>query len=51
MLIEIFRQKLAVSNVILAFLNQLKPNFFLSANYGGRHRAPPLLKISGSALA
>ena len=41
-LIEIFCQKLIVSNVISAFLDHL-------ANHGRRHIAHPLLKISGSA--
>ena len=45
MLIEIFCQKSIVSNVILAFLDHLKPKIF----FVGRHRAPPLFKISGSA--
>ena len=48
-MIEIFCQKLIFSKVILAFLHHLKPNFFLSVNHGGRHKAPPLFKISGSA--
>ena len=49
-LIEIFCQKLIVSNVILAFLNHLKPKLkFSSSANSGRHRAPPLIKISGSA--
>ena len=48
-LIEIFGQKLIVSNVISAFLNHLKPKIFLLANHGGWHRAPSLFKISGSA--
>ena len=44
-LIEILRQKFIVSNVILAFLDHLKPKiFFFSANHDGRHRAPPLSK-------
>ena len=51
MLIEMFRQKLVVSNVILAFLDHLKWKFSLSANHGGQHWAPPLFKISGSAPA
>ena len=46
MLIEIFCQKVIVSDIILAFLDHLKPKIFY---YGGRHRAPPLFKISGSA--
>ena len=45
-LIEIFCPKLIVSNVILAFLDRLKPKIF---NHGGRQRASPLFKISGSA--
>ena len=49
MLIQVFCQKLIVSNVILAFF--LKPKFSSSANHGGRHRAPPLFKIYGSAPA
>ena len=49
MLIEIFCQKLIVSNVILAFLDHLKPKISSSANHGGWHRAPPFFKISGSA--
>ena len=49
-LIEIFCQKLTISNVILAFLDYLKPKIVLSTNHGGQHRALPLLfKISGSA--
>ena len=47
MLIEIFSQKLIVSNVILTFLDYLKHNIFF--NHGGQHRAPPLFKVSGSA--
>ena len=47
-LIEIFCQKLIVSNVILAFLVHLKAKFS-SANHGGRDIAPPLFKIFGSA--
>ena len=43
---EILRQKLIVSNVILTIWN-LK--FSSSSNNGGRHRAPPFFKISGSA--
>ena len=38
-----------ISNVISAFSDLLKPNIFSSANHGGRHRVPPLLKISWSA--
>ena len=48
-LIEIFCQKLIVSNVTSAFLDHLKNTFFSPAIHGGRHRAPSLLKISGSA--
>ena len=40
-LIEIFCQKLTVSNVILAFLDHLKRKFFLSGNHGSQHRAFP----------
>ena len=51
---EKFRQKLIDSKVVLAFLDQLKPKFFSSANHGGRSvsRAQSALffKISGSAL-
>ena len=47
MLIEIFYQKLIVSNLILAFLDHLKPKIF----FFGRHRAPPLFEIFGSAFA
>ena len=47
--IEIFCQKLIISNVNLAFLDHLKPNFFSSANHGGRHRAPSLFKIPGTS--
>ena len=47
--IEIICKKFTVSNVISAFLDHLKPEFSLPANYDGRHRAPPVLKISGSA--
>ena len=46
-LIEIFCQKLIVSNVILAFLDHLKPKIFKPKT----HRGPPLFKISGSAPA
>ena len=46
-LIEIFYQKRIVSNVILAFLDHLKPKMFF-ADHGGRHVAPPLFKISWS---
>ena len=46
---EIFCQKLIVSNVTSAFLDHLTPKIFSSANHGGRHRASPLFKISGSA--
>ena len=38
MLIEIFCQKLIVSNVISVYVDHLKPNFFFT----GRHRVPPL---------
>ena len=48
-LIEIFWRKVIVSNVISAFLNHLKPKFFLLANHDGQHREPPFFKISGSA--
>ena len=48
-LIEIFYQKRIVSNVILAFLDHLKPKMFF-VDHGGRHVAPPLFKISGSTL-
>ena len=48
-LIEIFCPKLIVSNVISAFLDHLKPKIFFAGQPWGRHRAPPLLKISGSA--
>ena len=40
--------KTLVSTVISAFLDHLRPNFFLPTNYGGQHRAFPLFKISGS---
>ena len=49
LLIEIFCQNLILSNVILAFLDHLKPKIFFFANHSGRHRALPLFKISGSA--
>ena len=49
MLIDIFCQKLIVSNVILAFSDHQKPKMSSSANHGGRHRVPPLFKISGSS--
>ena len=48
-LIEIFWRKVIVSNVISAFLNHMKPKFFLPANHGGQHREPPFFKICGSA--
>ena len=38
-MIEIFCQKLIVSDVILAFLDHLKPKIFF-VNHGGRQRAP-----------
>ena len=44
MLIEIFCQKLIVSNVILAFLDIWNLKFSLSTNHGGWHRAPPFPK-------
>ena len=37
-LIDIFLEKLTVSNAILAFLDHLKPKIF---NHGGRYRARP----------
>ena len=46
-LIEIFCQKLIVSNVILAFLDHLKRKIFKPKT----HRGLPLFKISGSAPA
>ena len=49
MLIGVFCQKLVFSNVILAFLDYLKPKFSLSVNCGDRHRASLLFKISGFA--
>ena len=48
--IEIFCQKLIVSNVVSAFLDW-NVIFSSSANNGGRHRAPILFKISRSASA
>ena len=52
-LIKIFRQKLLVSSVILAFLDHLKLKFFFLghsvANIEGPPRPPPLFKIFGSA--
>ena len=45
---EIYHQKLIVSNVILVFLDHLKPKI---ANHNGQHSAPPLFRISGSAPA
>ena len=46
-LIEIFCQKLIISNVTLAFLEPLKLKIF----FVGRYKAPPLFKISGSTPA
>ena len=46
MLIEIFCQKLIVSNVILAFLDHLKPKIFF---VGQLWWPPPLFKKSGTA--
>ena len=48
MLIEIFFQKLVVSNVILALLDHLTPDIFSSANHGGPHRVLSLFKTSRS---
>ena len=48
-LIEIFYQKLIISNVILVFLDRLKAKISSSVNHG-RHRAPLLFKIFGAAL-
>ena len=48
-LIEIFHQKLIVYNVILAFLHHMKPKISSMANHDGRHIAPSLFKICGSA--
>ena len=39
LLIETIRQKLLVLNVILAFLDHLKPEICSSANHGGQHLA------------
>ena len=50
MLIGVFCQKLVFSNVILAFLDYLKPKiFFVGQLSMDRHRAPLLFKISGFA--
>ena len=48
MLIEIFCQKLIVSNVILVFLDHLKPKTF-SVDQPWWARAAPIFEISGSA--
>ena len=43
MLIEIFCQKLIVSNIILVFVDHLKPNFS-PTNHGGPNRVSSLFK-------
>ena len=49
MLIEMFCQKLIVSDVVLAFLDIWNLKFPSSVIHGGQCRALPLFKISGSA--
>ena len=49
-MMEIYHQKLIVSNVILVFLDHLKPKIFF-ANHNGQHSALSLFRISGSAPA
>ena len=44
---EVFRQKLTVSNVILVFLNHLKPKIFCVVQ--SWWQTPPFFKIFGSA--
>ena len=43
-LIDIFCQKLIVSNVISALLDHVKPKNLSPTNYGDRYRAPPFSK-------
>ena len=47
---EIFCLKRIASNVILAFLDHLKPKISSSANHGGWHRAPTFSKSLNSPL-
>ena len=48
-LIEIFRQKLIVSNIILAFIDHLKTKIFFVDQSWWPTQSAPLFKISGSA--
>ena len=47
---EIFRQKLIVFNVILAFLDHLKPKIFLLANHDARHERQPFSEFFDPSL-